>query len=348
MRITSNLAIMSFIADAVAALHSERHISSMEVLEALFLDAYRLPDGPFFIMKIKVDLSAIDSIEYLHEIMDKARDLLEIDANLSQNEVTGPSRICADSFLGTFIRGTMVKWELLDFEGSCEVFERMRQFMNSRDMLECRMPLTARTFPYLISRRGLAAANDLDDYDDRTVSSRIVCGPRERQEKELSSILLRIQTAMHSGDIASAEQCIHRYFDFNGSDPLDSSLLNTDAGAAAKQSSSGGGAETATPMESSATIARAISAMLALQAPFPRAEIYVNSATMAGSRAQLNSSQGKLINNTYVHRHQHAMITIATMWTVCGNYSMALSAVEGAFLLYSYVVYQYNMMYNLL
>ena len=69
MRITSNLAIMSFIADALTALHSERSISSMEDLEALFLDSYRLPDGPIFIMKIKADLSAIDSIENLHNII---------------------------------------------------------------------------------------------------------------------------------------------------------------------------------------------------------------------------------------------------------------------------------------
>lgn len=321
MRITSNLAIMSFIADALTALHSERPISSMEDLESVFLDSYRLPDGSIFIMKIKADLSAIDSIENLHNIMDKARNLLEIDANLSQNEVTGPSRICADSFLGTFLRSTIVKWELLDFEGSCEVFERMRHFMNSSEISDYRMPLS-----------GSPAT---DDSDDLTVRSRMVCGTRERQESELSSILLRIQTAMRSGDIASAEECIHKYFDFNGSDPLDSTLLSIDTGAAAKQGNGGG--EATTPVESSATIARAVSAMLALQAPFPRAEIYVNSVTMAGNRTQLNSSQGKLVNNAYVHRHQHAMITIATMWTVCGNYSMALSAVEGAFLLKSYV-----------
>ena len=330
MRITSNLAIMSFIADALTALHSEKPMASVEDFQAVFLDSYSHPNGPLILEKIKIELSAIDSVENLHIIMDKARELLEVDANLSQNEVTGPSRICAESFLGIFIRGMIVKWELLDFEGSCEVFERMRHFMYSRDISDCRMRLTAQTFSYIISRTGAETKNGLDDYDGTL--SRVHCGPRERQEKELSSILLQIQAAMHSGDIAQAEEYIHIFFDFNGSDPRDSSLLSVDTGAAAKQASGSGGAEAAPPIDSSVTIARAMSAMLALQAPYPRADIYVASSATIGNRTQLNPSHGKLVNNVYVYRHQHAMITIATMWTVCGNYSMALSAVEGAFL----------------
>eukprot|EP01037_Dinobryon_pediforme_P020278 gene20278-20858_t len=130
---------------------------------------------------------------------------------------------------------------------------------------------------------------------------------------------------MKTGDVALAEDHIHRYFDFNGSDPLES--LDTFANKAIN----GGASASASAADTTASISRIVSSMLALQAPFPRAELYASALSASRQLHPQGSPHASSTNtSTYIHRHQHAMITLATMWTLSGNYSMALSAVEEA------------------
>jgi len=270
-----------------------------------------------FVSKVRIELSSIDCLDKLHLFMEQVKDLLEFDANLNQNGITGPSRYCGDSFFGIFIRTILAKWEIADFETTCEIFDNIQRF-TTHGMYESGLILNVES-------------DSEEDDDDITFED----FPRTKSKRspysgfqglEMAQTLQIIQQATVNGDIALAQDYIHRYFDFNGSDPMDF-YSNIDHTTLSKIGTSG----VAEYSEANVNIARSIAAMTTLQSPFPRAELYRNSIIMARQQQQLQplSTAAASSHNTYVNRHQHAMISLATMWTLCGNYSMALSAVEG-------------------
>ena len=320
MQIVSNLSIMNFLADSILASQSDDHLfQSVAELEKKFKTYFAdETDGSQVFKDIYEELTSINSVENLHSLIDPAKDLLEVDANLSQNEVTGPFRFCGDSFLGMFVRTISVKWELLDFEETCEVLDRLNNFMiQNHTQSKLKITVNSSTLPYVVGRQDLSCI----DWQPKRQSS--LC--REQQEKQLGDLHLKIQLAMKTGDVALAEDHIHRYFDFNGSDPLES--LDTFANKAIN----GGASASASAADTTASISRIVSSMLALQAPFPRAELYASALSASRQLHPQGSPHASSTNtSTYIHRHQHAMITLATMWTLSGNYSMALSAVEEA------------------
>ena len=145
--------------------------------------------GDEFIGIIRVMLLNLRSIDDFIHFFDGIQDLFLNDSAGSPNEAMGPTKLCLDSSLGIYCRTLSAKWECLSFDLVCQLFESFTSFMGlhpNQEVIEA----------------------------VRTVSL------EEPVREGVHLFLQQAEEASKNGDVHTAEGLLHRYFDFNGNDPL--------------------------------------------------------------------------------------------------------------------------------
>ena len=158
-------------------------------------------DHPFT-AKVLGDLQRVQSIDDLIEFVDSIRSIFESDVSISPNEVMAPNRICPDSSLGIFSRSFIAKWDCLPFDSVCQLYEAFRIFVSSGESHENHGYQNS-SAPTFENDSSFSASQNSDDD----------CIGVHR-------FLQQAEVASESGDVYAAEKLLHRYFDFNGNDPL--------------------------------------------------------------------------------------------------------------------------------
>jgi Anaphase-promoting complex subunit 5 len=143
-----------------------------------------------FVHKVHSSLQNLQSIDDLVHFVDSVRTLFLNDVNSSPNEAIGPTRLCLDSSLGIYCRSFIAKWECLSFDFVCQLYESLNVFLGDST-----------------SKVEEISAVQLQHIPNHDVTA-------------VHLFLKQAEDAAVSGDVHTAERLLHRYFDFNGNDPL--------------------------------------------------------------------------------------------------------------------------------
>ena len=145
--------------------------------------------GDEFVGIVRVMLLNLRSMDDFVHFIDGIQDLFLSDSAGSPNEAMGPTKLCHDSSLGIYCRTFIAKWECLSFDLVCQLFESFTSFV--------------------------------DLHPDDEVSEAVRTAPLEEPVREgVHLFLQQAEEASKNGDVHTAEGLLHRYFDFNGNDPL--------------------------------------------------------------------------------------------------------------------------------
>ena len=195
---TSPLQILCFLGDRIQ-LQNVRHYQNASDFLSELLSAFdalendsRTP-GHFFVDKVRDVLSDFKSVDDLVQFVDSIKNLFTNDASISPNESMAPFKVCPDSNLGIYCRCFFAKWECLSFGFVCQLYESLTAFTSDlyNDSDDC--------------------ANTMAKLPRRTIVH-VGMG--------VQTFLQQADEAAQSGDVHAAERLLHRYFDFNGNDPL--------------------------------------------------------------------------------------------------------------------------------
>jgi Anaphase-promoting complex subunit 5 len=195
---TSPLQILCFLGDRIQLQNVKHYLNANDFLSEL-LSTFEIPEndlrtpGHFFVDKVRDVLSDFKSVDDLVHFVDSIQNLLTNDVSISPNESVAPYRICPDSSLGTYCRCFFAKWECLSFEFVCQLYESLAAFTN-----------------------GIYCASD----DFALTMGQLSRRPIVHVGMGVQSYLQQADEAAQTGDVHAAERLLHRYFDFNGNDPL--------------------------------------------------------------------------------------------------------------------------------
>jgi len=190
---------LCYLAEAVDIPRSRQYNSFIE-LSTRFDSIVGVKDGLEDMWQSMLRIDSIDDFSLLVESMGNA---LIPNPNMSFNDLNGPSLVTPDSNIGIFLRSLLVQWECLQFDETCDLFEKMQSFLKqpASSRSEAARPVSTAVFdsPY----RLLA----------RSVGETIVDGGALRLRAAANLSILQ-------GDIAETERVLHCLFDQNGTDPL--------------------------------------------------------------------------------------------------------------------------------
>jgi Anaphase-promoting complex subunit 5 len=194
---TGPLQILCFLGDRIQ-LQTVRHYFTAEVFLTDLLASFSMVSAVntssashlSFVHKVHASLQSLQSIDDLVHFVDSVQTLFLNDANSSPNEAIAPTRLCLDSSLGIYCRSFIAKWECLSFDFVCQLYESLNVFLgDSTSKVEVISAVQLEQIP---------------NYDETAVHL----------------FLKQAEDAADSGDVNTAERLLHRYFDFNGNDPL--------------------------------------------------------------------------------------------------------------------------------
>ena len=195
---TSPLQILCFLGDRIQLQNVKHYLNANDFLSEL-LSTFEIPEndlrtpGHFFVNKVRDVLSDFKSVDDLVHFVDSIQNLFTNDVSISPNESVAPFRICPDSSLGIYCRCFFAKWECLSFGFVCQLYESLAAFTN-----------------------GLYCASD----DFALAIGQLSQRPTVHVGMGVQSFLQQADEAAQTGDVHAAEKLLHRYFDFNGNDPL--------------------------------------------------------------------------------------------------------------------------------
>lgn len=198
---TSPLQILCFLGDRIQLQNVKHYLNANAFLSEL-LSTFEIPENPendlrtpghFFVDKVRDVLSDFKSVDDLVHFFDSIQNLFTNDVSISPNESVAPYRICPDSSLGIYCRCFFAKWECLSFGFVCQLYESLAAFTKG---IYCAFDYFALTMGQL-SRRPIVHVG-----------------------MGVQSYLQQADEAAQTGDVHAAERLLHRYFDFNGNDPL--------------------------------------------------------------------------------------------------------------------------------
>lgn len=241
------------------------------------------------------ELSCVDD---LMDLFETVKDIFELDKNLSLNNCVGPIRICANSFLGVYIRANLLQWDTYDFQQICEIYESLQDFitvddfsidstgfsdnngtcvLEQYDQFHYKLGISDEIVS--INNNGmLTRSNRCKNKRTNIVESHF---PNEITAREKRTELL-LDTFKYKSinDNHQVEMAIHSYFDYQSEDPLQQ-----------------------LPVRNNCSI-----------------------STSNNLSKQLQTELQKLQFPNL--KHQYAMLAIANNWVQCGNSTMALLAIE--------------------
>lgn len=194
----SPLQILCFLGDRIQLQNVKHYLNANDFLSEL-LSTFEIPEndlrtpGHFFVNKVRDVLSDFKSVDDLVHFVDSIQNLFTNDVSISPNESVAPFRICPDSSLGIYCRCFFAKWECLSFGFVCQLYESLAAFTI-----------------------GLYSASD----DFALTMGQLSRRPIVHVGMGVQSFLQQADEAAQTGDVHAAERLLHRYFDFNGNDPL--------------------------------------------------------------------------------------------------------------------------------
>ena len=147
-----------------------------------------------FVLEILSALQNLKSIDDLVQYVDSIDRLFESDSTISPNEIMAPTKLCSDSSLGIYCRSFRAKWECLSFDSVYQLYESLRRFLSTADTASFNV----------LEGQEIAVLNNAPIDDDIGIDR----------------FLLQAENAAVNGDVYTAEKLLHRYFDYNGNDPL--------------------------------------------------------------------------------------------------------------------------------
>ena len=150
-----------------------------------------------FVKEVLRELQSLESIDDLVHYVDSIDSLFEYDATISPNEIMAPIKICIDSSLGIYCRSFRAKWECLSFDSVYQLYESLRTFL----MIQDHRVILSQTFD----------GHKIIVYND---------SPYDGDNMGINRFLVQAEKAAENGDVHTAEKLLHRYFDYNGNDPL--------------------------------------------------------------------------------------------------------------------------------
>lgn len=194
---TAPLQILCFLGDRIQ-LQTVRHYFTADVFLTDLLTSFNIESGEntagashhSFVHKVHASLQNLQSIDDLVHFVDSVQTLFLNDVNSSPNEAIAPTRLCLDSSLGIYCRSFIAKWECLSFDFVCQLYESLNVFLG--DSTSKVVDITS------------VQMQQIPNYDATAVHL----------------FLKQAEDAADSGDVHTAERLLHRYFDFNGNDPL--------------------------------------------------------------------------------------------------------------------------------
>ena len=151
----------------------------------------------FFVKEVLRELHSLESIDDLVHYVDSIDSLFEYDSTISPNEIMAPIKICIDSSLGIFCRSFRAKWECLSFDSVYQLYESLRHFLTIQDHTT--------TSSQIINGHEIIVFNN---------------APNDGNNMGINRFLVQAEKAAENGDVHTAEKLLHRYFDYNGNDPL--------------------------------------------------------------------------------------------------------------------------------
>ena len=276
--------IMCYLQDSVDLPKCQKYSCLSEYLEAISQYVYQGKDLSLECtsrLDEAMNLKNIVSVDSLVDFFDSLNDLFTNDANVEVNSVCAPTRLCADSPLGLFVKTCMVRWECMPFDAVCLFYEKIESF-------KIEIPGGSSNGYNGDSERALLFEMGRDDQimDLLNVSSPL-SSESPITDIEPSSFLLNAHKASLCGDTRAAEESVHRYFD-SGNSLLSASLISGISGSGSRGDDMGGllGSDVSAALES--------------------LKSSVNEPQFAGTR------------------HQHAMLTLATIWAKGGQHELAM------------------------
>ena len=248
--------------------------------------------------------AATQSLDGLLDFVESLRGLFENEPDFQPNNVQGPTCIAVESALGVYLRTLLARWECMDFEAMCALYEGLVRFTSPN---KCGGNGGGRPGAFDMGhaeRASQTLVHDLGSDDsllDIHAAPSVFSGEQQPLEREPQFYLLNAQKAMASLDFHVAEDSIHKYYDSNSSLPgpvpsVGGSLIR---GYGFGASSGSGG----------------LGAAGAKSTPATAMEALVSSVT-----EPLFSSA----------RHQMAMLALATAWAHGGYLQLARTAIEEA------------------
>ena len=287
------LQVLCYLSDAISLPTAKQYVSFASLL-ACYIEIVSLNnDLKNVVNKLLLGGKNIDTFFTVIETIKSTIATAMTSNTLSFNELSGPVLITPDSHLGIFVRSVVAKWECMRFDELCVLFEQVQVFL---------------TF----SSTERSEVNE--DYNSYVVNDLLGIyngnnNTRARVQIDSSSL---VQKALHYNDISVVEHALHCMHDISGSDPLTSlggSMNSTSLAASAVEgktsTETGGGTGNETVGgPSNAAMLRALAAVM-------------RTTESTGS----SSSSSK---------HQHVMLSLASMWLRADNLVMALAAIEEA------------------
>ena len=159
------------------------------------------------------DDSFLFSIDSLLELVETTKGLFqENPATANVNGCPGPTKVCADSFLGIFLRSFLAKFDSLSFESICTVYENLVNF--TRRAIAGLRSKTA----ILKIEEAYRAFDKVIGIDDNVFAS---------SHSSVNSPVLHLLNSMRAislGDVTAAESELHKYFDYNATDLIKANL----------------------------------------------------------------------------------------------------------------------------
>jgi hypothetical protein len=194
--------VLCYLSDAIEEISCSSYLSfhdfSQRVVSHWSDAARELMDG-LLVASLQRPIASLD--EFL-DLSTLATSIMEDDANMNYNALSGPCRVSKDSSLGVFLRYVTGVWEAMSFEESCQLYDDFKAFMMDKHIKSA----------------------DLYDKKAAPESLSFLCGrgddvlhlKPDSSLPESSKLMFYAQKAIAFNDITTGEIYLHRYYDYNG------------------------------------------------------------------------------------------------------------------------------------
>eukprot|EP01038_Epipyxis_sp_PR26KG_P007881 gene7881-10697_t len=214
-----SFAVLEFLQDHIEQLKNniEKYSNLRQLLENLRSYIDDTNDGNIVIDRLTKILKSVTTIHDFITLVEKIREIFNIDSSQNLNECPGPIKICNDSYLGVFVRTFLVKWDCLEFENHCKFYENVTSFVHDNNLSNNSHESELDLFEYKLGTDDIYSMYDTyqskpTDNKYSSKSNQSLLGPKE--------YFINSQKSLLNQDVSVTEDFIHKYFDYNGNNLL--------------------------------------------------------------------------------------------------------------------------------
>jgi hypothetical protein len=236
------------------------------------------------------------SFDAFFSFLENIKSYFENSNQNTDNALCGPNRISNNSSLGLFLRKIIALWSVASFPQQCNLYEKWRKFLLTSDQYtlyqcSCFSDEAVRAFYF-----------PLEVITDENPSNGRKFPKNDTGSPNLVSYLNEVEFYLKKKDFSRVEDTIHDYFDTVLTNNYPVMLFSSSVAASTEAIPVGNGDN-------------------------------INSNSLSSYEIERNMkdlSSHKRMNNYSALKHQHSMISLATMWITAKNYPFAYSAIEEA------------------